>query len=209
METKKITIDMTESQEFMPDMVKFCSTISVVSKKYDTVIAECKNKSVILSEKFENLKKLKVKVSSNMINVTQNRTQKNGNWVDDGFKCTQQFEIISKNEPKLLSAILSILECDETNSFSANFFISNPSKHSNLLIKKAIENARSKATIMAETLNKKLGDVLEINYHSSYGHSPQVLRCSVSNRSNDEFVNSLSPSPVVLSESVNISFEIV
>jgi uncharacterized protein len=155
----------------------------------------------------EGLKKTKVKNYKLVIdnyNIYPNTVYKKDTWVEEGYVASQTLKITIKDiGEEMIKIIEKVQETPDIN-FRLGFGLSDGLQKSmeNTLIKMAIEDARSKGQLIADSFNYKKLQVLKVNYSANGGgfqpvYQPKQMRMAM------EF--DMSSSPTVIPEEMTLS----
>ena len=169
-----ISVSGVGVSEYKPDVVKLSYRVEAEGENVSELIKD-------VETRINKFKKLafkkdinKEKYSDATMSITSRRVAplKNGKKVNAGdVKLTYRVTRNISFELNKVSQLEDIINLAGKLQFlgynNINFASSNIKKYENLAYKKAVENAKEKATLLVETLDKKLGDVVEINESSS------------------------------------------
>lgn len=135
---------------------EFGTTVSILSSDYDKIVKHFEK---------EGFKKEEIKTSN--YGVEGNRIYGRGTFYDSGFVGQQAITIEFPNTKENLAKLTdSFSKSPVKVKFSFSFTISDSKRESirNELIKKAIEDAKQKAKLIAETSGQQLGKIKRIKY---------------------------------------------
>ncbi len=149
---------------------EFGTTVSILSSDYDKIIKHLEK---------EGFKKEEIKTSS--YGVQPNRIYGRGTFYDSGFVGQQSITIEFPNTKDNLAKLTdSFSKSPVKVKFSFSFTISDNKREEirNELIKKAIEDAKQKAKLIAETSGQQLGKIKKIKYGtiSTWNYEPDYDR---------------------------------
>lgn len=150
---------------------EFGSAISSLNSNYEKIINHLER---------EGFKKEEIKTRN--YSVHENTIYRNGAAYDSGFVGQQSILVEFENTKENLSKIIESFQKSPVDAkFSFSFTISNAKREDlrNEIIKKAIDDAKQKANLIAETSGLQLGKIKEIkygtfpteNYFGTYGES--------------------------------------
>ncbi len=100
----------------------------------------------------------------------ENISDANGNYrrVFVGYEVTNNLRIEFEQNAMMLTRVLNALAgCKSTPEFSIRYKVKDDTEVKDLLLERAVEDARSKAKVMAEAAGVRLGKVLSIDYSGS------------------------------------------
>jgi uncharacterized protein len=153
---------------------EFGVAVSVLSSDYDKIVKHLEK---------EGFKKEEIK--TNNYGVQGNRIFKRGTFYDSGFVAQQGITIEFENTKANLARLTdSFSKSPVKVKFSFSFAISDSKREvlRNELIKRAIDDAKQKAKLIAETSGQQLGKIKRIkygtsltsNYESTYEHALMI-----------------------------------
>lgn len=110
-------------------------------------------------------------ITANPISVSHIR--RHNNTMESGYETRQQVLIVLDDVSQFESMQIKLIENGFTN-FSGSFASTQTEKASDEALRKAFEEARTKAKILAEAAGKEITDVFSINYHSNRTYSARA-----------------------------------
>ena len=153
-----------------PDTICLGFEAEGVYPDYEKTIKESADQTKVLKEALEKSglsgKDLKTKHFSIQSEYESYR-DKNDNYKKRfvGYKFEHDTEIKFPNDNQQLGRTLyEVSHCPVEVEFTIDYTISNPGEVKNKLLKKAVEDSRAKAEILAESAGVKLGEIESINY---------------------------------------------
>ncbi|MPQ46514.1 DUF541 domain-containing protein [Marinifilum sp. N1E240] len=204
-----------ESKLFqLPDIMNISITVSNKASEY----ADCIEKN---SDAVNRLKKaLKMATIQSLEiqdvgqRVNEEKTYSGGKSVPDGYRATYNLKLQLSAKPKIIHECLKILKtADVEINYQVSYGLSPELIKSveSKLIKAAVADAKSKAIMITEASESKLGQIVNINYGTSdFVSGPKQymteMRVAKAGRGGDQsFTN---PDAIELNDSVEISFRI-
>jgi uncharacterized protein YggE len=137
----------------------------------------------------------------NPISVSQTRNPGSG----DGFS-TRQVVIFTVTDFDLFENVQRTLINNGFTNLNGNFGANPTDEASNEALRKAMENARSKAEVIATSAGKKLGDVQSVEYGSGRPQPVAYREMSFDMQSTGQL--SQFEQTITISENVSVKFEI-
>lgn len=211
---KTITVKGTGKSVCSPDTTAIGFALETVCADY----AECVKKSDEIYQKLAaaiigcGFKKNALKTSDYSVYAKYENVREGNEYKNKfaGYCCTRNVNVKFKTDFKLLGSILSASAASGSNAhINISFTLKNPEKAAETALKRAAEDCRTKAEILAEAAGVKLKQIIAVEYGSKEMHpvSPTVYK-----RSAETFaaanVCEITPEDIEHTESATITWEI-
>ncbi|WP_346928658.1 SIMPL domain-containing protein [Clostridium sp.] len=179
MEDRVISVKGKGKASVPPDTIEINMILTTVKPTYEEALNAASRdldelRSCLRSAGFD---KKDIKTTNFRVDTKyENITDPNGNYrrVFVGYEVTNNLRIEFENNTMRLTRVLNALAgCPATPEFSIRYKVKDDTKIKNLLLERAVEDARSKAKVMAEAAGVRLGKVLRIDYS---GNDIQLYR---------------------------------
>ena len=128
-----------------------------------------------------------------------------------GYVCSHKLKLEFDLDMKKLGVTLSaIAGCKANPDFSIKFSVSDPNAVSEQLLASAVENAKAKAEILAESAGVKLGAIQRIDYNwgelQLYSNTNMDLMCCA--ETSGSYDMGIEPEDIDLTDTVTVVWEI-
>ena len=145
--------------------------------------------------------------------INENRIYRNGEMKDSGFVAMQTVQVEFENKKERISQILTSFSKTEPDfQFNFNFKLSDAANERvrNELIKKAINNAKDKANLIANTAGVKLAAIHEISYGMSENviFEPRYAMMDAAMNKSGEEIAGFTPQDIKVTDRVIMMWEI-
>lgn len=183
------------------DFIRFTVNINVFSKDLNDAFAQHKEQEAFLADLIKENKFNDGELIFNPISVSATRNPSSGN----GF-ATRQVVIFSVTDFDLFENVQRTLIENGFTNLNGTFGANQTDENRNDALRKAMQNAKMKAEIIAASADKKLGDVLSVEYGSGRMQPAAYREMSF----DAQTVGQLSQfeQTITISESVHVTFEI-
>lgn len=199
-------------KSFSPDTTVVTLSFSKLCITYDEALA----RSVEDLSKIQNalkaidLDKDCVKTSYfNISTQTERIRDEHGNYKKTlflGYKYDQTLTITFSRSNKTLGKIINqISQYDIDSDMKISYILKDVDKAKEEVLKLAVEDAKSKAALIGESLCLKNITPVSINYHTSNSHDEEYEMCFEAPRLLNESIN-IEPEDIKISDSVVVSF---
>lgn len=197
-----------------PDSIELKITLETVSKEYPSAVkANAKSLSALKNSLFgANIREEELKTSGYTVNTRyENQRQPNGEYknVFTGYCVITSLKLdIAYNMEKLNAVIYAITTSGAECEYNIRFYVSNQQETKNKLIALAVEDAKTKAGLLAQAAGVELVGIEAITYDKNIAdaYSPTDYRPRMMAAANDSI--SVEPESVVIKDKVNIIWEI-
>jgi|GEM_PF-1229497 len=199
--TPHITIQSTGMVTIPADFIRFTVNLNVFSKNLNDAFDQHKEQEAFLADLIKENNFNDGELIFNPIGVSASRNPASG----DGFS-TRQVVVFSVTDFDLFEDVQRKLIENGFTSLNGNFGANQTEENRDEALKKAMENARNKAEIIAASAGKKLGDVLSVEYGSGRPQPVAYREMSFDVQSGGQL--SQFDQTITVSESVSVKFEI-
>ncbi|MDD6467637.1 MAG: SIMPL domain-containing protein [Erysipelotrichaceae bacterium] len=141
----------------------------------------------------------------------QERTPE-GNYqkIFQGFTCEHELKLsFSFDLERLSKAISAITHCLANPDLSVTFSLKHTSKLKEDLLHKLSEKALHQATILCESSNVTLGDLIAIDYHTLNANIPSATTYSLRQVQANSFDTAMTPEEIIIQDSATFVWEII
>ncbi|WP_234572652.1 SIMPL domain-containing protein [Rhodohalobacter sp. 614A] len=160
----RITVDAVGEVQVSADLIHFRVNITQFKEDAREAFQIHKEQEQYLTELLLEEGIADSNITANPISISHIRRYNNTG--ESGYETQQQVLISLDDVTQFESMQIKLIENGFTN-FSGSFTSSEIKQASDEALKKAVEEARKKAEILADAAGKSITDVLTINYHSS------------------------------------------
>ena len=161
-------INGTGQMRVSPDLAVVSMTVRAKDMDFNKAVKELNEKTAQLNKKLLNAGFSKEEIKTSQLNVQENGHWRNGNYVDSGYVASQYIELRFKRDQQRMSRLMETFSKEKGAEalFHFGFSLSDEArqKANEELIKKAIQDARNKATLIANASGVKLGKIRNIVY---------------------------------------------
>ena len=215
-----ITVEGKSSVKLAPEDISFTVNFSVKDENYK----QCAEMSV---EKMEKVKKLfikngideeLIKTNSFSIHEVQKYDPELRKSVFDGYEANIPVTIRTKKDYEKNDKIFELIKDNLQSSFSLNFALSEEQMETvkEKLIQLAVEDAKQKATIIAQSAEVDLGKIKSIQYGEprmmgSFNTDMELMRAEtmpLMNAAKADITSVLSPNEIEMRTNIVIAWEI-
>ena len=181
---KSVTITAKAEQEVSPDQVVY--SINITQKRntfeeaYNALDKEI-NKAIDILLK-EDIKKKAIKTTA--YNVQKNYSWSNNKRQDDGFLASSRMEAKNALDTRKINKVLARFGKESPDlNLNIGFAISDDLLESmnDVLLTKAIKRAKNKAKLICDALDKKLGEIVTVDYSEVSSQRPVYFQKNMAN----------------------------
>lgn len=167
---RTITVKGTGNTSVKPDQIEVSLTLKALNPDYDAAMQQASGLLAALRTALQEVGFAEDDLKTSSFDV---RTEyegfhdKDGNYQRKftGYSCVQSMALRFDFDTRLLSETLTaISDCVANPELNVSFTVKDPECVREELLRKAAENARSKAEILADASGVKLGELVTINY---------------------------------------------
>ncbi len=204
-----------------PDLIRLSMRLEGVCEKYEEALRQSSEQTEQLKLCFEKVGFLKadLKTLSFHINTEyENYRDKKNEWKKKfaGYKFIHEMKIEFEADNQLLGKVLyAMSHCQAKPEFQITYTIKNEEDAKNMLLKRAVEDSKKKAKILAEAAEITLGNIICIDYSWEEIHfaSSPVNRMAVPYAAMQEecgigYDINIQPDTIEVSDTVTIIWEI-
>ncbi|WP_321307627.1 SIMPL domain-containing protein [Marinifilum fragile] len=208
------TLDVRgESKIFQePDIVEISVNVSTKPSEYEACLD--KNFSDVdrlkKSLKLAKIESLKIFDVGQRIN--EEKTYSSGRQIPDGYRANYSIKLKLEAKPKNIHSCLEVLKSSDVElNYNANYGLSPELIKSTeaQLIEMAVNDAKTKAKVLAESAEVQLKSIQNINYgtvKSIYGPKQHMAELTVSKAGYSGSQSFTNPDPIVLTDHVEITY---
>lgn len=204
-----------------PDLIRLSIRLEGVYEKYEEALQQSSEQAEQLKLCFEKagFSKEDLKTLSFHINTEyENYRDKKNEWKKKfvGYKFIHEMKIEFEADNRLLGKVLyAMSHCQAKPEFQITYTIKNEEDAKNLLLKRAVEDSKKKAKILAEAAEINLGNIICIDYSWEKIHftSSPVNRMAIPYTAMQEecgasYDINIEPDNIEVSDTVTIMWEI-
>jgi len=199
--TPSITIQSTGVVTIPADFIRFTVNLNVFSKDLNDAFDQHKEQEAFLSELIKENNFNDGELIFNPISISATRNPSSGN----GYS-TRQLVIFSVTDFDLFETVQRKLIENGFTNLNGTFGANQTEENRNDALKEAMESAKAKAQIIATSVDKKLGDVLSVDYGSGRVQPVAYREMSFDAQSAGQL--SQFEQTITITESVSVTFEI-
>ena len=196
-----VSIQSTGEVTIPADFIRFTVNLNVFSKDLNDAFNQHKEQEAFLAELIKENNFNDGELIFNPISVSATRNPSSGN----GFS-TKQVVIFSVTDFDLFEDVQRKLIENGFTNLNGTFGANQTEENRNNALRKAMENAKNRASIIAISAGKKLGDVLSVEYGSGRVQPVAYREMSFDAQSMGQL--SQFEQTITITESVNVTFEI-
>jgi len=196
-----VSIQTTGEVTIPADFIRFTVNLNVFSKDLNDAFNQHKEQEAFLAELIKENNFNDGELIFNPISVSATRNPSSGN----GFS-TRQVVIFSVTDFDLFENVQKKLIENGFTNLNGTFGAQQTEENRNKALKKAMENAKNKAEIIAISAGKKLGDMLSAEYGSDRMQPVAYREMSFDAQSMGQL--SQFEQTITITESVSVTFEI-
>lgn len=196
-----VSIQSTGTITIPAEFIRFTVNISVFNKDLNDAFSQHKQQEAFLAELIKQNSFNDGDLIFNPISISATRNPR----MEDGFN-TRQVIIFSVTDFDLFESVQKTLIENGFTNLNGRFGANQTEEHKNEALLKAMENARAKASIIALSAQKRLGEVISVNYGSG-SMQPVAYRDMAFDA---QIAGQLSEfeQTITISENVNVTFEL-
>lgn len=200
----RITVDAVGEVQIPADLIHFRVNITQFNQDARKAFETHKKQEQYLTELLLEEGIADSNITANPISISHIRRYKNTS--ESGYETQQQVLISLDDVSQFESMQIKLIENGFTN-FSGSFASTQLEKASDEALRKAVEEAREKAEILAKAAGKEITDVVTIHYHSA---RPYAARAESVQMSFDASAGSLLQfeQTIPVRENVSVQFRI-
>lgn len=199
-----------------PDVANITFNLSAMDIEFGKAVNELNEKVNSLSKALKKvgIPQQEIYSSNYRINKEFKHNYKSGSKTFLGYKVSHTIKVQTladtKSVNKVFTAIISSVKDAELN---LSFAIKDSRKYKDIIIKKAINDAKNKAELIAETAGVELSEIIEIRYSNTpmyFRSSDNILRTSskMMSKGDDVMIENFNPSKIKQSTTVAIIWKI-
>lgn len=151
-------------------------------------------------------------IKNEYVNMYTEYDYTSGKQTISGYTVSNSLSIYIRNLDKLGETVNAALEAGANNLSNVYYEVNNRDAYYAKAVKKAMDSARKKADIIAKEAGLTLGAVTSVNEsgydYPSYGGGYAVMAEDANAKAVSDIGNTLKPSPVSISVSLNVSFTV-
>lgn len=151
-----------------PDLAVVNLTVKAIEMDFNQAVKALNEKTDKLQRKLQSAGFKKDELKTSQLNVQENGHWRNGEYSDSGYVALQHIELRFKRDQQRIGRLMEAFSQEEGAEalFHFGFALSDETRREagEELIRKAILDARSKATVIAKTSGVKLGKIRSISY---------------------------------------------
>lgn len=163
-----LKITGTGQMRLAPDLAVVNMTVKATDMDFNQAVKSLNEKTEKLQRKLQNAGFKRAEIKTSQLNVQENGRWRNGEYTDSGYAATQHIELRFKRDQQRIGRLLEAFSQEEGAEALLNFgfALSDEARQraGEELIRKAIMDARSKATVIAKTSGVKLGKIRSMSY---------------------------------------------
>lgn len=161
-------VNGTGQMRVSPDLALVNMTVRAKDMDFNKAVKKLNEKSTDLNKKLLNAGFSKEEIKTSQLNVQENGHWRDGNYIDSGYVASQYIELKFKRDQKRMARLMEAFSKEKGAEalFHFGFTLSDEAKQkaNEELIKKAVQDARSKATVIAGASGVQLGNIRNIIY---------------------------------------------
>lgn len=151
-----------------PDLAVVNMTVKATDMNFNQAVKALNEKVDRLQRKLQSAGFKREEIKTSQLNVQENGHWRNGEYTDSGYVAMQHIELKFKRDQQRIGRLMEAFASEQGAEalFHFGFALSDEVRQqaSEELIRKAIMDARSKATVIAKTSGVKLGKIRSISY---------------------------------------------
>lgn len=166
----KATLKITGTGEVkvVPDLAVVNMTVKTTSMIFNKAVQGLNEKTTLLNKKLLAAGFTREEVKTSQLNVQENGEWRDGNYIDSGYAATQSIELRFKRDQQRMVKLMDAFSEEKGAEalFHFGFTLSDEARNQaeEELIRKAIQDSRNKAAVIAKTSGVKLGKIRNIIY---------------------------------------------
>lgn len=191
-----------------PDLVVIRMEISSKRYNYNEALDDVNKRVALLKKDLMTVgfNKEDVKTTGFRINTEYRYDERRK--IFDGYVASQDLKLEFDLNQELLNKTLGVLTTTQSDpTFSIYFEVKDKTAFKNEILKDALENAKSSAQVIANTLGVYLGDLIEVNYDVAdiEIRSPLMLNAEINSMTSDI---DITPDDIVKTDEITVIWEI-
>lgn len=191
----------------VPNWIEISIEIISEHPDYQTVIDDLDNRTFILQEDIVEAGFDISDLKTTNLMVETNYRYENGTKIFVGYLAKHEMKLeFMYSKAKLDQAVYALGNSTARPSFNLTFTLEEREPLINQTLAKAIKDAETKANVIADSLNVRLGDVLEVNYESDLARPLNQLVIQEKALMSNDFI--ISPSDVSIEQTVYVVWQI-
>ncbi len=151
-----------------PDLAVVNMTVKATDMDFNKAVKALNQKTDKLQKKLQSAGFKQSEIKTSQLNVQENGQWRNGEYIDSGYVALQHIELRFKRDQQRIGQLMEAFAADQGAEalFQLGFALSDEVRQQagEELIRKAIMDARSKATVIAKASGVKLGKIRSISY---------------------------------------------
>lgn len=166
----KATLKITGTGELkvVPDQAEVNMTVKATDMDFNKAVQKLNQKTDLLNKKLLSAGFSREEIKTSQLNVQENGEWRNGNYIDSGFVATQSIILRFKRDQQRMVKLMDAFSEEKGAEalFHFGFTLSDEARDQaeEELIRKAIQDSRNKASVIAKTSGVKLGKIKNIIY---------------------------------------------
>ncbi len=211
-DTPLIQVEGQARVSAIPKIVNVRIPVESHALEYQACVSKLTAKYNHLEKALEKAGYDKKSLKNSGLSVNERYTYNGQKRIKDGYTGSMNIQIELEFSNEAMNDIIEILSAPEFDfGFSLSYQLSEKQKDelSSLALQEAVSDARMKAAVMAEAIDKDLGRVILMNYNTGSG-SPMPIRYDSMMKAESGAVQdvSLNPTEIEISRSVILHYEI-
>lgn len=163
-----LKVNGTANVQVAPDQAVINMTVRAIDMDINQAVKQLEEKSGRLTERLRAAGFRREEIKTSQLNVQDNGRWRNGEYVDSGYVAQQFIELKFKRDQQRITRLLDAFSREDGAEalFQFGFALSDDARQQadEELIRKAVEDARSKARVIAQASGVKLGKIRSIVY---------------------------------------------
>ena len=163
-----LKITGTGQMRVTPDLAVVNMTVKATDMDFNNAVKKLNQKTSELNRKLLGAGFKKDEIKTSQLNVQENRHWRNGENIDSGYVANQHIELRFQRDYQRMSRLMEAFAKEEGAEalFHFGFALSDQARQqaNEELIRKAIQDARAKATVIAKSSGVRLGKIRSISY---------------------------------------------
>ncbi len=214
MKDRTITVKGSGKLSMKPDLIIFSMILEVKAESYEDTMSLATEKVDALTKSLISVGFTEDDVKTTSFNVNsdyENYNDENGHWVRKfvGYKCDHRLSLEFDLDMAKLNNVMSAVSSSGANpEFDIKFSIKDKTFVTEQLLKDAVQNAASKAKVIAMAADVSLGEIISINYNWGEIELVSNTRYSEELRFAKVSAPSITPSDITVDDSVTVVWAI-
>lgn len=152
----------------VPDQAVMNMTVKATDMDFNQAVKKLNEKTSLLERKLQEAGFKPKEIKTSQLNVQENGEWRNGDYINSGYAAMQHIELRFKRDAQRIANLMEAFAGEQGAEalFHFGFALSDEARKEagEELIRKAIMDARSKATVIAKTSGVKLGRIRSMTY---------------------------------------------